>query len=140
MKARCPFCDRKYDLGKTPLGGKVKCFSCNNSFILPTSMSILKKDDHPTEDISKPLAAASARAPLLKPEPPKNSHSLGKMIAGYFTVGSLALPLLLAVAAVVCTFYKMPFQIGIILVLAAGVIILIPILMNLREINRKLKR
>ena len=140
MRTRCPFCDRKYDLGKTPLGGKVKCFGCNNSFILPTSMSILNKDEHPTEDLSTSRTATSDRAPLLKPEPPKNSPSLGKIIAGYFTVGSLALPFLLAIAAVVCICYKMPFQIALILVLAAGVIILIPILMNLREINRKLKK
>lgn len=138
MKTRCPFCDRKYDLGKTPLGGKVKCFGCNNSFILPTSMSILKKDDHPTEDMSKSRAAALAAK--TQAAPPKESPSLGKIIAGYFSLGSLILPFLLAVTAVVCTFYKMPFQIGIVLVLAAGVIIFIPIVMNLREINRKLKR
>ena len=47
---------------------------------------------------------------------------------------------MLAVAAVVCSLYKMPLQIGIILLLAAGVIILIPILANLREINRKLRK
>ena len=138
MKTRCPFCDRKYDLGKTPLGGKVKCFGCNNSFILPTSMSILKSGP-PTEDISKPLAAA-ASTPKIQPVPQKEPPSLGKIIAGYFSIGSLVLPFLLAAAAVVCTFYRMPFQIGIILVLAAGVIIFIPILMNLREINRKLKK
>ena len=101
-------------------------------------MSILKSGP-PTEDISKPLAAA-ASTPKIQPVPPKESPSPGKIIAGYFSIGSLVLPFLLASAAVVCTFYKMPFQIGILLVLAAGVIIFIPILMNLREINRKLKK
>jgi hypothetical protein len=140
MKTRCPFCDRKYDLGRTPLGGKVKCFGCNNSFILPTSLSIFKKDDHPTEDISTHMAAMSISTPRLQATSPKDSQSLGKFIADSFTLGSLVVPFLLAAAAVVCTFYKMPFQIGIILVLTAGVIILIPILINLREINRKLQK
>ncbi len=139
MKTNCPFCDRKYDLGKTPLGGKVKCFGCNNSFILPTSISILKRDSHPTEDISKARAAAIL-AQQNQTAQSKDTQSLGKFIADSFTIGSLVVPFMLAVAAVVCSLYKMPLQIGITLLLAAGVIILIPILANLREINRKLKK
>lgn len=141
MKTNCPHCNRKYDLGKTPLGGKVKCFGCNNSFMLPHSMSILKETSL-TAEASKPDAASTVKPKLqTAAENAANHKSFSKIFSEYFVIASLSIAFLLASAAVVCTFYnKVSFQVGIILALAACAIILIPILINLREINRKLKK
>jgi hypothetical protein len=137
VKLNCPYCNRKYDLGKTPLGGKVRCFGCNNSFILPNSISIFKREV-PSAEKSKPVVAP-VPAPQLQ-STPRDVKLLGKIISEFFTIGCLLIAFLLASVAVICIFYKAPFQIGIILALAACVIILMPILINLRAINRKLKK
>ena len=104
-------------------------------------MSILKEVSL-TAEASKPDAASTLK-PQLQPaaENVANHKSLSKIFSEYFVIASLSVAFLLASAAVVCTFYnKVSFQVGIILALAACAIILIPILINLREINRKLKK
>ncbi|MHB9139380.1 MAG: hypothetical protein ACYC4Q_08255 [Victivallaceae bacterium] len=139
MKTSCPYCNRKYDLSKTPLGGKVRCYGCNKSFTLPHSMSILKKEASSADDVSRPVATSiSAPPPAVSPE---NHKSFGKIISESFIIGCLLIAFAMAAVAVICTFYnKVSFQIGLILALSACAIILIPILINLREINRKLKK
>lgn len=144
MKTSCPYCNRKYDLSKTPLGGKVRCYGCNKSFTLPHSMSILKKETSSADDASRPVAtsiAAPPPAPRTHQAAPENHKAFGKIISESFIIGSLLVAFVMASVAVICTFYnKFSFQIGLILALSACAIILIPILLNLREINRKLKK
>ena len=142
MKTSCPYCNRKYDLSKTPLGGKVRCYGCNKSFTLPHSMSILKKEASSADDASRPVAKSIAAPPPQESQTnQENSKVFGKVISESFIIGSLLVAFAMAAIAVICTFYnKISFQIGLILALSACAIILIPILLNLREINRKLKK
>jgi len=104
--------------------------------MLPHSISILKRDGPPTEDISKAAAAS-----ISKFQPPvtgsKKAKFLGKIIAEFL----MLIAFVLAFAAVAGIFYnKISVQTGIVIALSACVIILIPILINLREINHKLKK